>query len=175
MVGNKSGQNAASNQGSFADQLDYDSLGTYAPENEAEERLLDLAITYFVNANEFDQQYLAKAQNPYGDFDEMLELYGELYVETGQTPDPELFQDLWSTGRESPEDLKSMRDLYLELAESTLEDYVELKKDKEDTKRKLLDWFGAEQFDLDDEQGSAAQQVTMEDIVDHFVNNSSNS
>jgi hypothetical protein len=171
MVGTTSGQTAASKQGSFTDQLDYDSLGAYAPETEVEEKLLDLAIKYFEKANEFDQQYWAKAQNPYGDIEEMLELYGELYLETGQALDPELFQDLWSTGRQSLEDLKSMRDMYMELAESTLEDYAELKEDKEDTKRKLLNWLGAKEFEFDSEQGSAAQQLTIEDILNDFFEN----
>lgn len=174
MSGNQSSQTSASSGTSLKDHIDYDSLGDYAPDNEIEETILDMALSSFERASELNQKYLEKVRNPYDDPRDMLEGYKDLYMKTGETLDPELFQEIWSTGRESAEDLKSMRDLYLEMAESTLEDYIELKEDRADFKQQYVDWFGVDGFDLDPEEGSVDQQVTMEDILDDFLANQLN-
>lgn len=167
MVGTNQNQNVSSSQKSLEDRIDYDKLGAYAPEDEIEERMLEMALNSLEQAMELNQEYIDSIRNPYDETREMIKQYKEFYEETGHAMDPEVFTDLWSTG-ESPDYLKSMRDTYWDLAQSGIETYLELKEEN-DIEQFYEDWLEEES-----EEEEVVQQEGIQDMVDQFMNNPAN-
>jgi len=180
MVGantNQANQNSSAGQKSLKDRIDYDKLGDYAPENEVEETMLDNALNSLEQAMDLNQEYIESLRNPYDDTREMIKEYKELYEETGHAMDPELFADMWPQ-KDTPEFLKSTRDLYLDMAESSIETYIELKEEDD-----LEDIYG-ESLDIEDfleeedsdkaEKAETVQDQGIQDMVDQFLNNPAN-
>lgn len=170
MVGANQNQNVSSSQKSLEDRIDYDKLGAYAPENEVEETMLEMALNSLEQAMELNKECIENLRNPYDDTREMIKEYKELYEETGHAMDPELFADMWPQ-KDTPEFLKSTRDLYLDMAESSIEAYIELKEEDD-----LEDIYGEslERENYDEADEEVIQQQGINDVVDQFLENPAN-
>lgn len=167
MKAKSSGAGSSQNQSGIASKIDFNNLWKYAPENEAEEKMLDNALECYEKAEDLNERYIKGSKSSYSDPAEMVKAYGNLVEKSGQVVDPEDFFDLLDLGN-SPQEYEFGRDQYLELAESALEDYIDLKESKLQAKKVYLQHFGTDDFGVDPNKGPVLKQVTTQDIIDHF-------
>ena len=169
MQGKSSGAGTSKNQSSIATRIDFNNLWKYTPENEAEREMLDNTLELYEKARGLNERYIKGSKSSYSDPSEMVRAYGNFVEKSGQVVDPEDFFDLLDAGNSSQE-YESARDQYLELAESILEDYIDLKEKKLQAKKVYLQHFGTDDFDVDPSKGPVLKQVTTHDIINHFFN-----
>jgi len=152
---------------SLASKIDFNNLWKYAPENEAEANLLRSAGEYIERAEELDRKSKKGSGFSHLKTSEVISAYGDFVEETGYEVEPKEFLDLLDAGRPT-QTYEFAREQYMELAESVLEDYVELMENKVQAKKTYLQHFGIDDFDIDPNKGPVLKQVTTQDLIDHF-------
>ncbi len=167
MKAKSSGAGSSQNQSSIASKIDFNNLWKYTPENEAEEKMLNNALECYEKAEDLNDRYIKGSKSSYSDPAEMVRAYSNFVEKSGQVVDPEDFFDLLDVG-DSSQEYEFARDQYLELAESVLEDYIDLKEKKLQAKKVYLRHFGTDDFDVDPNKGPVLKQVTTQEIISHF-------
>lgn len=111
------------------------------------------------------QDCIEALRNPYQETDRILREYGD-------SPDLEVMLDYAREMRKLDlEEQINFASAMLEYAQLLNEMYIENKREDLEFKIDYLDMFGTEGFDIDPEEGPIWDQITREDILDHFYDN----